>query len=105
MARKYYPYQVDKQPKQVRSYVNGNFEALQKYGDVNRGAIAADIPSQHRMTAAKGKLKTAWVNSRKKAQNNKSLIRAVAKKSGAKGAKKAVLRNHYVKFGADPYHK
>lgn len=106
MARKYYPYLSNKQQKQVQPYVKANWDELRNYGDYAREAIAANKPSQHRMTAAKGKLKAAWTNSKNKAQKNKKLMRDATKKvGGVKGAKQHVLRNHYVKFGADPYHK
>ena len=105
MARKYYPYQVDKQPKQVQSYVKSHWGALEDYGDTARGAIAPD-PAHHRMTAAKGPLKKAWKTSKDKAVKNKSALKNAAKKAkSAKGAKQVIMRNHFVKFGADPDHK
>ena len=103
MARKYYPYQVDKQPKSVQAYVKSNWGALENYGDTARGAIAPD-PTHHRMTAATGKLKRGWTNSKKKALSPKNL-RAAAKKGGVKSARQRILGSHAVKFGADPYHK
>ena len=111
MARKYYPYPVDKQPLAVQDYVrkhwsanNRGEEGLLEYGDRARAAIAAGRPTHHQMTAAKGRLKRGWTNSKKNALSPKN-IRKAAKKGGVKGARQAILRTHAVKFGADPYHK
>lgn len=102
--RKLYPYVTKKQQKLapgMPKFINSNRDEL-----TDQGNRVLNAPGQMAKTQAKGKLATKWG----RVQSNGTAARKVAKyidtNGGSRGrARKILVAQHAVSFGADPKNK